>query len=133
MTARQPIFSADGDASATLGSLTAMLGTETLAKLSARFGGRRVYVPARLTAAHELALAVGLDAALLLSAHFAGHTLSVPMPQSATVRRKQVVELEAKGLTRAAIAEKVGLTERRVYQILDEESDAPPNPQGSLF
>lgn len=133
MTARQPIFSADGDASATLGSLTALLGSETLAKLSARFGGRRVYVPARLTAAHELAIVLGLEAAQLLSTHYAGHTLAVPMPQDAAARRQRVVEMDAGGSTRAAIAESVGLTERRVYQILNEEQDPDPDPQPTLI
>ncbi len=128
-----PIYRRDGDASPTIGGLTALLGDEALAKLSARFGGRRIYVPASITSGHELVLVVGLEAAKVLATHFAGVTLSVPMPQHAADRRRQVIEMNAEGFTRAAIAEKVGLTERRVYQILDEDDDSAPRSQLKLL
>lgn len=128
-----PIYLRDGDASPTIGGLTAVLGAESLAKLSARFGGRRIYVPATITPDHELVVVLGLKAAKALATHFAGLTLSVPMPQHAADRRRQVIEMNAEGFTRAAIAEKVGLTERRVYQILDEDDDSSPPPQLKLI
>jgi Mor family transcriptional regulator len=128
-----PIYRRDGDASPTLGGLTALLGAEALARLSKRFGGRRIYVPATINPGHELAVVLGLEPALVLAKHFAGLTLSVPMPQHAADRRRQVIEMNAEGFTRAAIAEKVGLTERRVYQILDEDDDSAPRPQLKLF
>ncbi|MBI1407318.1 MAG: hypothetical protein GC145_14485 [Caulobacter sp.] len=129
-TARQPIYTAEGDASGTTGALTSLLGVEAMTRLSDKFGGRRIYVPATIGPDHPLAVAAGLEAALQLVAHYAGHTLSLPITPA---RRQRVLELDKRGFTKALIAETVGLTERRVYQILAEQPAVRDDTQGSLF
>ncbi|MDP1964003.1 MAG: hypothetical protein Q8K93_17585 [Reyranella sp.] len=132
---RAPFYSDTGEPSPTLGSLTALLGAVAVDRLSTAFGGRRVYVPANLGAGHPLAVVAGLEAAQQLAANFAGSTLTLPITPG---RRRQILDLDAAGWTRAAIASKVRLTERRVYQILadaalDAQADAAKAAQPSLF
>lgn len=127
---REPFYTDTGDVSPTLGSLTSLLGDEAVQKLSAAFGGRRIYVPLRLGESHPLAVAAGLEAAQQLAAHFAGSTLTLPITPA---RRQEVIDLDAAGWTKAAIAAKVRMTERRVYQILEEERAGGPSLQPSLF
>jgi DNA-binding NarL/FixJ family response regulator len=100
---------------ATAANLRRLLGEEGARRLVDAFGGRRLYVPKCPGAHHPITVAVGQDAADQLAAAFHGVAIDVPMlPET----RTEIRRLDAEGLTRAAIARKLGVTERWVYMAL---------------
>src|SRR3546814_9059164 len=63
-----------------------------------------------------------------LAIRLSGGHLELPI---ASTKRRRILELDDKGWTRFAIAGAVGLTERRVYQVLAEVRGSDDQP--SLF
>ena len=111
--------------------LEATIGEEAARRLAEAFGGRRLYVPKSPGEHHPITVAIGAPAAKVLAAEFGGSSpIDVPM---LSARKARIVELDAQGWTRAKIAREVHVTERRVYQVLEEVRNAGPSPQGSLF
>lgn len=117
---------------ASIEGLTELIGGEALRKLSNELGGRRVYVPARPGEHHFLTVIVGQAAADQLADAFGGAQLCVPLNRA---RQAEILELDARKWTRAAIAKKMDLSERRIYQVLEEARRAGPKtePKGTLL
>ena len=99
--------------------LETVIGEDAARRLAEAFGGRRLYVPKSPAADHRITKAIGADAARALAAEFGGSApLDVPM---LSARKARIVELDGLGWSRARIAGDVGVTERWVYQVLEEE------------
>src|SRR5512146_2816127 len=75
-----------------LGFIVEIIGEEATAKLIARFGGTRLYVPHSPCADDPLARAVGAGAAMKLARMFGGERVEVPKPPP---RRTQILALRA--------------------------------------
>ena len=104
------------------------------------FPGTRKYVPHKIDEDHELAV-IGIHYARALSRVFGGTRLDIPMRMlSAHQRRRLILKLAADNMERGDIALRVGVCERRVYQVLQEakdngeiEIDLSDDRQASLF
>jgi len=99
-----------------LGFIVEIIGEEAAAKLIARFGGTRLYVPHTPCPDDALALAVGTGAAMKLAQMFGGERVELPkLP-----RRMQILALRAAGRSVEEIARALNCTRRRVFQVLAE-------------
>ena len=107
--------------SGTLEELAAVVGMAGAHALANLFGGTRQYIPKEPTP--ELVKLLGEAFAARLTRHFDGAFFEVPKPDVAGARRAWVLRLRAEGLFANEIALRVGLTRRRVCQILFAEAD----------
>jgi DNA-binding NarL/FixJ family response regulator len=98
-----------------LGFIVEIIGEEAAAKLIARFGGTRLYVPHRPCADDVLARVVGAGAALKLAQMFGGERVELPKPPP---RRTRILALRAAGRSVEEIARELECTRRRVFQVL---------------
>ena len=101
-------------------TLLALLGADSFVALAEAFGGTRLYVPHGIDADHEIAQAIGMDAAQELSRRYAPDQLRIPLAREARARHYR-----AQGLSHAQIARKLGLTETAIDKIF-ARMDAPP-------
>lgn len=111
-------------------SLKALLGEACFVALAQAFGGTRLYVPRAIAADHEIAQAIGLDAARLLSKRYSPDTIRVPL-----ARNERARHYRALGMTNAQIARKLGMAETGVDKLFARMVDPPAkgSAQLSLF
>jgi len=110
--------------------LKTLLGTRAFVALAEAFGGTRLYVPQTIGSDHAIAQAVGEAPARRLSERFAPDTIRVPL-----AREDRAMQYRADGLSNAAIARRLGMTEPGVEQLF-KRLDNPPakgSSQLSLF
>jgi hypothetical protein len=101
-------------------------------RLVEAFPGTVLYIPKKITQDHELCV-IGIDDAYALSRVFGGCHLQVPMSiLSREKRRLLICRLASENISRRQIALRAGCTERRVYQILEQEN-VQDDRQPSLF
>ena len=98
------------------------IGERATARLIARFGGMRLYVPHSPSADDELTRAIGEAAATKLARVFGGERVELPKPPP---RRVQILELRAAGRSIEEIARILNCTRRRVFQVLAESRRDP--------
>ncbi len=110
--------------------LEALIGEAALIRLAEAFGGTRLYVPEKMTARHEIAKAVGLDAARKLSERLAPDVIRVPL-----ARRQRAIHYRAAlNMSNAQIAKRLTMTEGGVEKLFARNPDAPAKgSQLSLF
>ncbi len=70
-----------------LGLIVELIGEDAAARLVARFGGTRLYVPHLPAGDDVLAQLVGIDAALTLAHMFGGERIELPKPPQRRPRR----------------------------------------------
>ncbi|WP_298174637.1 helix-turn-helix domain-containing protein [Novosphingobium sp.] len=114
------VASPSGTGSRVLDDLADVIGEEAACKLAFRFRGLRLYIPKDPASDPRIAEAIGEDLAARLCD--ALYRTTIPMPVR-EVERRMVHSLAAQGMTRQAIAERLHITERQVYRLL--ESAAP--------
>lgn len=100
--------------------LEALLGEAAFVALAEAFGGTRLYVPTNLTAKHEIAQAIGIEAARKLSSRLAPDQVRVPL-----AREQRARHYRAMGLSNAKIARKLGITESGVNRLFQRASSVP--------
>lgn len=110
--------------------LKALLGEDGFVALAQAFGGTRLYVPTAIPADHEIAQAIGREAADLLSRRYSPATIRVPLARSERARHYRAL-----GLSNAQIARKLGMAETGVDKLFARMADAPTkgSAQLSLF
>ena len=110
--------------------LEVLIGKEALVRLAEAFGGTRLFVPVKMTARHEIAKAVGIDAARKLSQRLAPDVVRVPL-----AREERAMHYRAAlGLSNAQIARRLGMTEGGVEKLFLRNPSAPAKgSQLSLF
>lgn len=124
-----PIDQIDDDIHPMIADIAAIVGKDAALRLVADFGGRTLYVPRDPGPHHPLAVSIGHGAAQVLAAHHVGELLRLPIGSATSSgRRRRIIELSLKGWSRFAISRAVGLTERRVYQVLQEARGASDQP-----
>lgn len=109
-----------GTGSRVLDDLAEVIGLDAACALAFRFRGLRLYVPKNPAGDPRIAEAIGDELAARLCDAF--YRTTIPMP-AREVERRMVHRLAGEGLTRQAIAERLHITERQVYRLL--ESAAP--------
>lgn len=101
--------------------LRQVLGEESFVHFCQALGGTRVYVPYKFRDDNEIVQAVGRAAADTLSRALAPATIRVPL-----ARRERALYFRGKmGLSNAAIARKLGITEGGVNRLFARERDLP--------
>lgn len=100
--------------------LLAMLGEDCFVALAQSFGGTRLFIPQKLGEDHEIVVAIGAEAAQRLSRRCAGATIRIPL-----AREERALHYRSHGLSNAAIARKLGITETGVEKLFLRRKDAP--------
>lgn len=103
--------------------LRAILGDDGYVLLTQALGGTRVYVAHKMRDDSDVVEAIGRDAADKLSRAMAPATIRVPL-----ARRERALYWRSKGLSNAAIARKLGITETGVDKMFAREADLPDRP-----
>lgn len=123
------------DLPASARDLAGLIGLPATLRLVEGWGGvMRLYVPKDLAADHELARALGLEAARALVGVYGGDYLpSVPRCADALrqARNRALLRRRAEGASPAVLALEFGLTERQVWNIFASARAAGP-PQARL-
>lgn len=107
--------------------LERLIGEEALVRLAEAFGGTRLFVPVKMSSAHDIAKAVGIDAALKLSERLAPDVIRVPLAREARARHYR-----AAGRSNAQIARALGITESGVDKLFQRMPDVPRKGSGQL-
>lgn len=103
--------------------LRGVLGEEGFVLFCQALGGTRVYVPYSLRDDNDIVAAVGRPLAEKLSRALAPATIRVPL-----ARRERALYWRAHGLSNAAVARKLGITESGVNRLFGREQDLPDKP-----
>lgn len=107
--------------------LATLIGREAFVRLAEAFGGTRLYVPTRMTGQHEIAEAIGLEAARMLSERLAPDYIRVPL-----AREDRAMHYRAIGRSNAQIARALGITESGVEKLFVRRADAPKKGSAQL-
>lgn len=94
-----------------------LIGTKLAVQFIRRLGGRPLYFPAKLSATHPIADAIGLSAAERLCRDLHGQKFAIPAPSS-QLNWLDARGLRALGLSASEIAKCIGITERHVRRLL---------------
>ncbi|RJF70892.1 helix-turn-helix domain-containing protein [Rhodopseudomonas palustris] len=128
-----------------LAEIAEVAGEAAALKIAARFGGQRVYFPARPGAAdHWLVATVGPDAAAKLCAHFSvdrkrGNRIEIPLHVGGSYRQflraisERLHALDQEGMSSREIAARLGLTQRTVHRHRGRHRGKTGDDQKSLF
>lgn len=128
-----------------LAEIAALAGEAAALKLAARYGGIRVYIPARVHEDHWLVACVGWEAAQKIAAHFSadgrGTHVVLPLGPCASYgqfRRtiaERIDKLDRERRTAREIARMVGVTQRAVHRNRAKRrgKGSGGGRQGSLF
>ena len=106
--------------------LLKLLGEPAFVALAEAFGGTRLYVPAKLTADHDIVRAVGAEAAERLSQRLAPDYVTVPLAREIRARHYRAL-----GQSKAQVARRLGMTENGVQKLLKRAgspADSRPDP-----
>lgn len=124
-----------------LGEIAQATGADTALKIAAVYGGTRIYIPAKPSAAHPLSRLVGHAAALAIGAALVanrtGLDLLIPMGPDASKRHRwrRMAELIDAGLPKRQIARVLRVHERTVqaHRNKARKTVAPVLAQADLF
>ncbi|HBD91797.1 MAG: hypothetical protein A2092_11995 [Rhodobacteraceae bacterium GWE1_64_9] len=119
------------DLPASLIDVAETLGLRVALALIQNFGGRELRVPVRPAPDHPLIIALGEQDGFAVCHFLAGQTIYVPLGRAGGLRRNAAT-LDAKGYDRGAIARMLGISQRHVRRLLNDEADQDSR-QGSLF
>lgn len=108
--------------------LETLIGEEALVRLAEAFGGTRLFVPVKMSSAHDIAKAVGLEAALRLAERLAPDVIRVPLAREQRARRYR-----AAGKSNAQIARALGITETGVDKLFARVKKRDADDQPTLF
>jgi hypothetical protein len=118
---------------ALLQEISELTGLKAALALADEWGGRRLYIPSieRLHETHELVRVVGMAAARKIALQYGREQVAVPLAR-ASLKRQIVTEIE-NNLTNAAIAKKLGTTERWVERVRSVAKSPSDPKQQNLF
>lgn len=108
--------------------LQELIGEEALVRLAEAFGGTRLYVPQKITARHEIARAVGLEAAQRLVDRLAPDVVKVPLARELRARHYRAAQMSDR-----AIARRLGITESGVEKLFKRTRVRDEARQPTLF
>lgn len=111
----------------TTDELISLIGERAFVALAEAFGGRRLYVPGVIEGDHDIARAIGPDAARHLSERIAPDVIRVPLARDLRARHYR-----AAGLSNGAIATRLGITEPAVNKLFARMTDVPVKGSAQL-
>lgn len=106
----------------TLDDLSAVIGFSATVRLAANYGDRDVNVPQVVSEMHPVAKLIGVSRMRALHENWQGDRIAVPSLKmvESEIRRAKILSLLLQGIGTYTIAEVMGITERRVYQLKKE-------------
>lgn len=104
------------------------LGLRVALALMAHFGGRDVKFPREPGPDHEVVKALGEQDARALCAFLSGQQVYIPHNRTRRSHRPAVLDMQARGMTRAQIASALGLSERHVRWLANRQPAEGPLP-----
>lgn len=106
-----------------MADLVDIIGLPAVLKLMKTFGGTELWVPEKLSHAHNLVTAIGPEAAQTLCEYMARERLKVPRGAEITreIRNRAIRRERREGAKLAELALCYGLTDRQVLNILNSE------------
>jgi hypothetical protein len=106
----------------TLDDISSVIGFSATIRLAANYGDRDVNVPNVVSELHPVAKLIGVSRMNALHANWQGDRIAVPSLKmvESEIRRAKILSLLLQGIGTYAIAEVMGLTDRRVYQLKKE-------------
>lgn len=107
--------------------LLELLGESAFVHLTQAFGGTRLYVPHIIGDDHEIAQAIGPDAARRLSRRHAPDIIRVPLARCIRARHYRAL-----GDSNARIARKLGITETGVNKLFRRMIEPPVKGSAQL-
>lgn len=107
--------------------LKALIGKDAFVRLAEAFGGTRLYIPIAIDDDHEIARAIGIDAARAMVDRLAPDMIRVPL-----ARDDRAMHYRAIGHSNAQIARALGITERGVERLFERRDDAPAKGSAQL-
>ncbi|MBF0283214.1 MAG: hypothetical protein HQL51_02015 [Magnetococcales bacterium] len=113
-----------------LQEVAGLVGLEAVSALVRHYAGSRVRVPRRSRPDHPLAACLGWEAMRRFCHLFGGEVLEVPRADGVRrrLRDREIVQLYDGGTPVRLLAKTYGLTERRIYYILNTtETNARPS------
>ncbi|HEX8485719.1 hypothetical protein [Sphingomonas sp.] len=108
--------------------LETLIGEDALVRLAEAFGGTRLFVPVKMSSAHDIAKAIGVEAAMRLSERLAPDVIRVPL-----AREQRARHYRATGKSNAQIARALGLTESGVEKLFKRTRQNQADSQPTLF
>jgi len=120
-----------------MAEIAELFGQDVADKLMLNFPGVTLYVPETLKDGHRILDALGREDGEAFCAHYSSSRLAIPTgkQRAAAANAKEMTararELEASGMSKPDIAMHLGVSERRVYQLL-AGTKADPR-QGDIF
>ena len=106
----------------TLDDISSVIGFSATVRLAANYGDRDVNVPIVVSDMHPVAKLIGMSRMTALHANWQGDRIAVPSLKmvDSEIRRAKILSLLLQGIGTYTIAEVMGLTDRRVYQLKKE-------------
>jgi hypothetical protein len=101
-----------------------ILGEEGFVRFTQALGGTRVYIPWSLRDDGDVVQAVGRELADKISRAMAPATIRVPL-----ARRERALFYRMAGLSDAAIARRLGITENGVGKLFKRQAHLPERPE----
>ncbi len=108
---------------ASMADLVDIIGLPAVLSLMKTFGGTEVWVPQKLSHAHDLVRAIGPEAAQTLCEYMAGERCKVPRGADITreIRNRAIRRERREGAKLAELALRYEVTDRQVLNILNSE------------
>ena len=118
-----------------LAEFVKLVGVSATMRIVERFGGTPLYLAAEPPADGQLAKLIGWPDAQRLGREFAGEHPMIPKAYAAlkALRNRRLVADRHRGLTLSQLAQRYGLTQRRICQILAADDTPEPDCNGRLF
>jgi Mor family transcriptional regulator len=108
-----------------LKDLSEKIGLADTIEIVRRWGGRELYVHAKVEAGDPLALTMGLESARRLVQHYGGQRLQLPAERNALLdlRNASIVDEQRSGSSHEQIGLRYGLTRQAVSHILRQHRE----------
>lgn len=103
-----------------------LIGEEAMAKLVAKYGGVRLYIPSNLNAEHHpICRLLGVKTAQYLADEFGGLSVDIPraMERQQALRNSQIVADKESGMSQRELALKYRMTTRNIRRIISKHSN----------
>ncbi|MCM2431971.1 hypothetical protein HGO39_04400 [Agrobacterium rosae] len=104
-----------------------MIGISVALKLVAHFGGTEIKFPKKPADDHPILVALGKEDGKAVCELLAGDFIYIPHGRPRRSVRADVLELERQGKSRAAIARLLGISQRWVREVANENPPEEPD------
>lgn len=103
----------------TFGSIQKLIGADKASQLTFYLGGKRVYIPYKLSKHHPIAVSIGMDDALKICNAWGGQVYNVPFEKAKSLKAQQKQD---QGKSAEQIAREMNISRRHVFRLLKQKN-----------